>query len=180
MKILITAEGNDLNAPTSPRFGRCPTYVFVDTETMAFEAVSNPAVSAPGGAGIQAAQFVIEQGAQAVLTGNIGPNAADVFKAGGVQVYLNDTSTVRAAVEAFTAGQLQLSQGATVQAHAGMRMGRGRGRAVGRDLRRGQRLPANSAITREDELTALRSQATELRQQLAELIDRIEEMEKES
>ena len=51
MKIAVTANGADLDAPISPIFGRCPTYLFVDTETMQFEAVQNPAVSAPGGAG---------------------------------------------------------------------------------------------------------------------------------
>lgn len=78
MRIVVTANGTDLDAPASPVFGRCSTYIFVDTETMKFEAIDNPAMSAPGGAGIQAAQFVIEQGAQAVLTGNVGPNAFNV------------------------------------------------------------------------------------------------------
>ncbi len=52
MKIVVTANGADLDAPASPVFGRCPTYVFVDTETMQFEAVENPAVTAGGGADI--------------------------------------------------------------------------------------------------------------------------------
>jgi len=88
MKIVVTANGTDLNAPASPVFGRCSTYIFVDTETMAFKAADNPAMSASGGAGIQAAQFVIEQGAQAVLTGNVGPNAFNVFQAANVPIYL--------------------------------------------------------------------------------------------
>jgi len=82
MKIVVTANGADLDAPASPVFGRCPIYVFVDTETMQFEAVGNPAVAAGGGAGIQAAQFVIEQGAQAVVTGNAGPNGGASAQAG--------------------------------------------------------------------------------------------------
>ena len=86
MKIVVTANGADLSAQTSPIFGRCPTYVFVDTESMAFEAIENPAVSASGGAGIQAAQFVIERGAQAVLTGSMGPNATQVFQSSTGQI----------------------------------------------------------------------------------------------
>ena len=69
MKIVVTANGMDLDAPASPVFGRCPTYIFADTETMAFEAVDNPAMSAAGGAGIQATQIVIKQGAQTARTG---------------------------------------------------------------------------------------------------------------
>jgi len=53
MRIVVSANGADLDAAASPVFGRCPTYVFVDTETMVFEAVDNPAMNAAGGAGIQ-------------------------------------------------------------------------------------------------------------------------------
>jgi predicted Fe-Mo cluster-binding NifX family protein len=196
MKIVITAEGNDLSAPTSPRFGRCPTYVFVDTETMAFEAVPNPAAAASGGAGIQAAQYVIEKGAQALLTGNVGPNAVDVFRAANMPIYLNTETTVQGAVEAFKAGRLGVVGGATVPAHAGMGMGRGRGqgmgsgRGQGMGRGRGQGMaqglnpdprPQTISVTaREEEISALRSQATELRRTLAEVIDRIEKLEKES
>ena len=62
MKIVVTANGADLAALASPIFGRCPIYVFVDTETMQFEAVENPAVGASGGAGIQAASSSLSAG----------------------------------------------------------------------------------------------------------------------
>jgi predicted Fe-Mo cluster-binding NifX family protein len=170
MKIIVTAEGSDLDAPASPRFGRCPTFVFVDTETLGFEAFPNPAAAASGGAGIQAAQFVVEQGAQAVLTGNLGPNAADVFRAANVPVYLNSEATVRGATKAFIAGRLEAADGATVAAHAGMRFGAGKGR--------GQ--PVAVTTGRDDEIAALKSTAADMRQQLADVIDRIEQLEKES
>ena len=125
MKIVVSAQGETLEAPASPVFGRCPTYIFVDTDTMAFEAVANPAMNQGGGAGIQAAQFVVNQGAQVVLTGNLGPNAFDVLQAAGVPGYLVPEGTVRQVVEAFKAGQLQAMSGANVAAHAGM--GRGMG-----------------------------------------------------
>ena len=128
MKIADTANGTDLDAPASPIFGRCPTYILVDTETMQYEAVANPAVAAGGGAGVQAAQFVIERGAQAVVTGNVGPNAFGVFRAGGIPVYLFAGGTVQRAVEAYKGGQLSSASGATVSAHAGMGRGMGRRR----------------------------------------------------
>jgi predicted Fe-Mo cluster-binding NifX family protein len=52
MRIVITSNGAGLDAPTSPVFGRCPHYVFVDTETMHAETVENPAVASGGGAGV--------------------------------------------------------------------------------------------------------------------------------
>jgi predicted Fe-Mo cluster-binding NifX family protein len=128
MKIAVTANGTDLDAPASPVFGRCPTYILVDTETMQYEAIANPALSAGGGAGVQAAQYVVERGAQAVVTGNVGPNAFGVFQASGIPVYLFKGETVRQAVDAFKAGQLSPTGGASVASHTGLGRGRGRRR----------------------------------------------------
>jgi predicted Fe-Mo cluster-binding NifX family protein len=128
MKIVVTANGKDLDAPASPIFGRCPAYLMVDTETMAYEVVDNPALSASGGAGIQAAQFLVGHGVQAVLTGNVGPNAFGVLQAAAIPVYLHGGGTVRQVVEAYNAGQLSLVDGATAAAHSGMGGGMGRRR----------------------------------------------------
>ena len=113
---------------------------------------------------------VVEQGAQAVLTGNLGPNAADVFRAANVPVYLNSKATVGAAVEAFKAGRLQVADGATVAAHAGMGVRQGQARNH----------PTASATARDKEIAALKGAAAAMRHQLAEVIDRIEKLEKET
>jgi len=171
MTVVVTSNGADPDAPASPVFGRCPTYVFVDTETMQFEAVPNPALSASGGAGIQAAQFIIERGAQAVLTGNVGPNAFNVFQAAGVPVYLIPEGTVREAVKAYKSGRLQAVSGANVQAHAGMGMRRGKETSV-------SSTPTPTTHNeREKEIEALRQAAADLRRQLAEVMERIEKLE---
>jgi len=173
MRIVVTANGADLDAPASPVFGRCPTYVFVDTDTMEFEAVQNPAVAAAGGAGIQAAQFVVERGAQAVVTGNVGPNAFNVFRASNVPVYFFSGETVRQAVEACKTGQLPAAGGASGPAHAGMGMGR---RAAVPPATPAP--PAALAGSREEEVAALKDMAGGLRKQLAEVIERLDRLEK--
>jgi predicted Fe-Mo cluster-binding NifX family protein len=119
MRIVVTASAAGLDAPLSAVFGRCPIYVFVDAETMHFEAVTNPSVSAGGGAGVQAAQFIVERGAEGVVTGNIGPNAFRVLQSAGVPVYLCQDGIVRQAVEAYQAGRLPSADAATVTQHAG-------------------------------------------------------------
>ncbi len=75
MRIVVTAAGPGLEDRVDPRFGRCPYFLVVDPDTMQFEALENPNLSAAHGAGIQSAQLVAEQGADSVLTGNCGPNA---------------------------------------------------------------------------------------------------------
>jgi len=177
MKIVVSSQGENLDAAASPVFGRCPTWVFVDTETMEYEAVPNPAMSQGGGAGIQAAQFVVNQGAKAVLSGNLGPNAFGVLQAAGVPTYLIPEGTVRQAVEAYKAGKLQSMAGANVAAHAGMRGGRvtGRGRVMGRNAP----IRPEPKAAKEAELAELRETLKGLRQQLAETMEKIEQWEKE-
>jgi predicted Fe-Mo cluster-binding NifX family protein len=179
MRIVISAEGNDLDAATSPVFGRCPTYLFVDSETMGFEALPNPAISQGGGAGIQAAQFVVQHGAQAVLTSNLGPNAFAVLRAAGVPGYLAAKGTVRQAVEAFRNGRLQRLSGANVADHAGLGGGRGLGPLRGMDWGGQADQPPQPTSQKEAELASLRGTLSALRQQLAETMERIEQLDKE-
>jgi predicted Fe-Mo cluster-binding NifX family protein len=124
MKIVVSSQGESLDALVSPVFGRCAIYVFVDTETLEFEVVPNPAMNQGGGAGIQAAQFVVNQGAEAVLTGNLGPNAFGVLQGANVPSYLLQAGTVRESVEAYRAGRLRALGEANVAAHTGMTGGR--------------------------------------------------------
>jgi len=197
MKIAVSSNGNDLSAQVSPVFGRCPYYLFVDTESMAFEAVPNPAISAPGGAGIQAAQFVASQGAKAVLTGNVGPNAFNVLQTAGVQVFTVAGGTAKEAVEAHKEGRLQAITGPSAGPYAGMGGrgmgmgcggGRGMGRGMGMDSGRGgygpQVVPSTSppagtppSAPKED-ISALKAQTEALGKQLDEVMRRIEELEK--
>jgi predicted Fe-Mo cluster-binding NifX family protein len=194
MRIVITANGTELEAQASPVFGRCPTYVFVDTETMQFEGLENPAIAAPSGAGIQAAQFVIERGGQAIVTGNVGPNAYGVFQASGVPVYLFGGGTVREAVEAYVAGRLEPVGGSNVPAYSGMGGGMGRGRGRGRGMGMGRRRwnlpapvsPASSdmsppapSVPQDQEAAALRDTAQALREQLAQAEERLRQVENE-
>ena len=174
MKIAVSSQGDTLDAAASPVFGRCPTYLFVEPETMEFEAVPNPAMNQAGGAGIQAAQFVVNQGAGAVLSGNLGPNAYDVLQAAGVPGFLVSEGTVRQAVDAYKAGQLQAMGGPNVSAHAGMRGG-------GRGMGRGRRMaaPPQPAEDKQEELAELRETLKGLRQQLAETMEKIEKLEEE-
>jgi predicted Fe-Mo cluster-binding NifX family protein len=128
MKIAVTATGEGLDAGASPIFGRSQTVVLVETETMESETLSNPAVSASGGAGIQAAQFLVGHGIQALVTGNVGPNAFQVLQAANTPVYLCHGDTVRDAVQAFVDGELTQATGPSARSHSGIGGGRGHGR----------------------------------------------------
>lgn len=120
MKICITSKGADLEAEVDPRFGRCRYFVFVDTETLAFEAVENPNLDAAGGAGIQSGQLVAGKGVSAVLTGNVGPNAFDTLKAAGIDVVTGISGTLRQAIATYKQGKTSPTQGPSVGSKYGL------------------------------------------------------------
>ena len=108
--------------------------MIVDTDTMAFEVVSNTANSSAHGAGIQAAQLVASKGVRAVLTGNVGPNAYGALSVSSIKVISGVTGSVIDAVERFKRGELKETRGPTVGSHFGTG-GRGSGRGGGRRRR---------------------------------------------
>jgi predicted Fe-Mo cluster-binding NifX family protein len=85
MKIAITAEQSQLDSAVDSRFGRCPFFFFTDTENQEWEAVENRGATLSSGAGIGAAQFVVNKGVKAVITGIVGPKATQVLTAAGVR-----------------------------------------------------------------------------------------------
>ncbi|NIQ06952.1 MAG: dinitrogenase iron-molybdenum cofactor biosynthesis protein [Candidatus Korarchaeota archaeon] len=124
MKIAVSSNGQTLNDQVDPRFGRCPHFVFVDTDGQDIkevEALKNPSVGAMRGAGIQAAQTVANRGASVAITGNIGPNAFDALSSAGVKIVAGASGSVKEAVNAYLDGKLSEISGPT------SRMGRGKG-----------------------------------------------------
>jgi len=118
VKVVVTSQGNDLDSQVDPRFGRAQSFILVDTETGEFSVHDNMQNrSAAQGAGIQAGRTVVDLGAAAVITGNVGPKAFTTLQAANVKVYLGAAGTVSEAVEKFKAGQLQGTGKANVQGH---------------------------------------------------------------
>ncbi|MDY6931787.1 MAG: NifB/NifX family molybdenum-iron cluster-binding protein [Halobacteriota archaeon] len=120
MRICITATGKDLDAEVDPRFGRCQYFVIVDPDSMKFEALSNASISASGGAGIKAAQTIVNEGAEVVITGNVGPNAFQTLSAAGIKIITGASGTLREAIDAYKRGGFDETRGATVAEHSGM------------------------------------------------------------
>lgn len=85
MKVAVTSEGPTLQDMVDPRFGRAAGFVVVDTASMATTWLENGASQAMAhGAGLQAAQRMADAGVRAVLTGQVGPKAAQALAAVGI------------------------------------------------------------------------------------------------
>ena len=127
MKIAVSSSGTSVESDVDPRFGRCPYYIIYDTENDNFKHVENESRQAMGGAGIQAAQFIANMNIEAVITGNVGPNAYRVLSAASIKIYSGVTGTVKDAIERFKKGEFKKTTGPDVQSKFGMGPGMGRG-----------------------------------------------------
>ena len=120
MKICITSTGDNLDSAVDPRFGRCSYFLIIDPESLEFKALANPNVSATGGAGIQSAQLVANEGAQAVVTGNVGPNAFQTLSSLGLKVYAGVSGTVKEVIQKYKEGRFKEMSGPTALGKSGM------------------------------------------------------------
>ncbi len=174
MKICISSQGDNLDSQVDPRFGRCQYFIIVDPDTLEFEAVENPSVSAMGGAGVVSGQLVAGKGIKAVLTGNVGPNAFQTLQAAGVEIITGISGPIKEAVEKYKKGEFNSTQGATVSSKFGLgSMGGGRGIGL-RQAPQAEPKPAG----KEDEVKMLKEQAKAMQEQLRQIIQKIEELEK--
>jgi len=108
MILLISAQKSDLDGPIERRFGRAPWLIKFDTETSQWEAFENPGVGLSGGAGVAAAQFVIDQKASVVISGDFGPHAANAFRSANIEMRLftNDDTSVKISIDHYLQDKL--------------------------------------------------------------------------
>lgn len=123
MRIAISTGGRDLAAFVDDRFGRCPYFLFCDSEDPqgTAECKDNPALSGTGGAGIAAAEYMAKEKVEVLITGSLGPNALRVIEAANIPAYsASESLTLSEAIEAWKEGRLpQISEAGA--AHAGER-----------------------------------------------------------
>ena len=108
MKLIVPVESKTLEAPVCPSFGRTPLYVSFDTETGTHEFLDNSAATSQGGAGIKAAQMLVDHGTTAVITYRCGNNAAQVLNASKIELYKAQDGSVSENIEKFKRGELSL------------------------------------------------------------------------
>jgi predicted Fe-Mo cluster-binding NifX family protein len=122
MKVCITSKGNTTESEMDPRFGRSEYFIFTDTEKKDadFEIIENPAAKSGGGAGIASGQLIIDKGVNALITGNLGPNAMSVLKESNIELYRGLPVSVKKNIESFIRGGL-VKITDTVQSHFGIK-----------------------------------------------------------
>ncbi|MBD3349743.1 MAG: dinitrogenase iron-molybdenum cofactor biosynthesis protein [Candidatus Eisenbacteria bacterium] len=121
MKVAITSTGPELASRVDPRFGRAAWFILFDTDTDDSRPVDNSeGVEAGSGAGVSAAETVVREGAEYLLTGHCGPNAFRTLETAGVKVIVGVDGTVGEAIEKLRSGELQAAGGPDVGPHSGV------------------------------------------------------------
>lgn len=103
MIVIVSSQGNTIESPVNERFGRTPYLIKVDTITMEWQAFENPSVFNAHGAGVATSQFVIEQKADLVMSGDFGPNAVNALNSASIvmETFTDKNITVLEAVNSL-------------------------------------------------------------------------------
>lgn len=115
MKIAMPVDDKFMETSVCQSFGRAPYFLIYDTESKESVFLDNSAAASQGGAGIKAAQTIVDNNVRALLTPRCGENAAEVIKAANIKLYKTINDSIKDNIDALNEGKLSL----LVDIHAG-------------------------------------------------------------
>ncbi|NCC87963.1 MAG: dinitrogenase iron-molybdenum cofactor biosynthesis protein [Clostridia bacterium] len=107
MKIAIPVDEKRIDSPMCISFGRTPYFMFYNTDTSEASYFDNSAFNTQGGAGIKAAQKIVDEGASVLITLRCGENAAEVLNT-SVKIYKSIQGSAKDNIDAFLDGKLDV------------------------------------------------------------------------
>jgi predicted Fe-Mo cluster-binding NifX family protein len=108
MKIIFSSTGKNWEDNIDDRFGRAKGFVLYDEDNDKLSWLSNDKnMNAGHGAGIQAAQLVLNTGAEILITGRIGPKAREVLEKTNIKIYETANVSIKQAYKNFKEGLLK-------------------------------------------------------------------------
>ncbi|WP_333860005.1 NifB/NifX family molybdenum-iron cluster-binding protein [Clostridium sp.] len=107
MKIAISAHGVEANSLLDMRFGRCKYFQIHNTDGGEIKVLENNGQFSGGGAGIAAAQQVLDENVDVIITGSLGPNAFKIIDKSGIKVYKCESIAVSSVLKKFEKGELK-------------------------------------------------------------------------
>ena len=120
MKIAISCAQEKKEGPMDSSFGRAPHFFFIQSDgTSGYFMPNTQNKQAVQGAGIQAAQSILREGAEVLISGHCGPKAFRVLKEGGVRIFTAGSNkiTVSEALTLFSEEKLEELTSADVEGH---------------------------------------------------------------
>lgn len=106
MKILIPTDNETKETRIAESLGRAQYYMLYDTDSKTSETFSNPAKDSPSGAGVKAAQTIVDAGAQVLITIRCGDRAYEVLNNAGMRVMAAFAGTAEENIDAYLSGRM--------------------------------------------------------------------------
>ena len=116
MKIAIPVNNKSLESGVCQSFGRAPYFLIYDLDSKESDFLKNSAAISQGGAGVKAAQLIVDGKASALLTPRCGDNAADIFQIANVKIYKTMNESISDNIKAFGEDKLPILK----DIHAGL------------------------------------------------------------
>lgn len=120
MKICISACGKDPESEVDPQFGRCNYFLIIDPDAGSVLSIKNPGLKAQNGAGIRAAETIVDEGVNTLLTGIVGPNSFSVLSEAGIEIYSGVRGTVSSSLREYQSGKLPILKSPNASNHSSM------------------------------------------------------------
>ncbi len=107
MKLCFTSEDNNLKSNLDSRFGRCKYFIIVDSDSEEYNIVQNEGATSPHGAGVAAAQQVVNENVDIVVTGNIGPNSERILSSANIKILKGKPITIEENIKQYKQNKLE-------------------------------------------------------------------------
>jgi len=106
--IAIASRGPNLSSLVDFQFGRCAYFLITDESGKLIDSISNQGQQAQRGAGVAAAQAIVDSKVKVVITGSVGPNAYSVLNSAGIRIFtVNSEITISEALEEYKKDKLK-------------------------------------------------------------------------
>ena len=107
-EIAVASTGPNLNSLVDFQFGRCAYFLIVDQNGKLIDSISNQGQQAQRGAGVAAAQAIVDSKVTAVITGNVGPNAYSILNSARIRIFTIDSEiTISEVLEKYKKDELK-------------------------------------------------------------------------
>lgn len=108
MKIAIPATANNIDSEVCPSFGRTEFFLIYNTNDQSNYFLDNSAAASQGGAGIKAAQVLVDEHVDVLITPRCGENAASVLLEANIAIYKAAGNNLKDNISACEQGKLEM------------------------------------------------------------------------
>ena len=108
MKIAIPATANNIDSEVCTSFGRTEFFLIYNTNDQSNYFLDNSAAASQGGAGIKAAQVLVDEHVDVLITPRCGENAASVLLEANIAIYKAAGNNLKDNISACEQGKLEM------------------------------------------------------------------------